>query len=614
MSNMVARRLFTPVSLLGLAAVAAARLLTLPRSLWEWDEILFVKGVEEFDPLHHQPHPPGYPLLIGLGKAVNALVGDPFTSLVALSVICGLIGYLALAAAYRGLLEGPAGLDPPAAAGLGAAGSALFHLSPTLLVYGPLALSDAPALMFLALALAASTRLSEGNLWWAAAFGTFASAAIGCRPQLALSVLPMLVVALALTRSFRKWGAALAAFTLVSLLWFVPLVVAVGGLHGFAGFLGKQAQLFATYDAKVPRAQLSPQFIAFRFLAHPWGQRWTSLPVLALAVTGAAALLARRRIRPLLPLAVLTGIELGLCLFTMNPADGVRYALPSLLGVAFAAVYGCRVVAEGAARLVRRPRLALAGPALVVPLVAGFVIYTAPLLEARATTLSPPAQAAAWVKRELPADAVLLVDKELAAHASYLLHDFRRAHLNEGLQQFARRRDVPVYLLADGKSGWGDAQTFRWPGCDPYGKLTRNLYRVVTVSPVPPDRRYRTMRGVYGYEPNARLAQWRWLGPDAALRIFPGDAERAVALGLRLPSNAPLPSVRVTVALPGWSTAVEIPRGEERRVVLPLSPGDRGGVVEISLRSDASFIPAQARPGQDARRLSVQLLSVEQLK
>jgi hypothetical protein len=72
--------------------------------------------------------------------------------------------------------------------------------------------------------------------------------------------------------------------------------------------------------------------------------------------------------------------------------------------------------------------------------------------------------------------------------------------------------------------------------------------------------------------------------------------------------------VRVAVALPGSSTAVEIPRGEQRRVVLPLSPGDRGGVVEISLRSDASFIPAQVRPGQDARRLAVQLLSLEQIQ
>ena len=54
-------------ALAGFLVVAAARLLTLPRSVWEWDEILFLEGVRDFDPVRHHPHPPGYPLLIGLG-------------------------------------------------------------------------------------------------------------------------------------------------------------------------------------------------------------------------------------------------------------------------------------------------------------------------------------------------------------------------------------------------------------------------------------------------------------------------------------------------------------------------------------------------------------------
>jgi hypothetical protein len=37
-------------------------------------------------------------------------------------------------------------------------------------------------------------------------------------------------------------------------------------------------------------------------------------------------------------------------------------------------------------------------------------------------------------------------------------------------------------------------------------------------------------------------------------------------------------------------------------------------VVEIGLRSNASFSPAQASQGHDARRLAVQLLSVEQIQ
>src|SRR6187549_1264657 len=141
------------MGLAALAAVTAARLLTLPKSLWEWDEVLFVRGVVHFDPIHHSPHPPGYPLLIGLGKVLAWITGDPFTGLVALSVISSLVGFVALASAFRSFAGERAGV----------AGALLFHLSPAMLVYGPLALSDPPALMFLSLALAAAGRLIEAR-------------------------------------------------------------------------------------------------------------------------------------------------------------------------------------------------------------------------------------------------------------------------------------------------------------------------------------------------------------------------------------------------------------------------------------------------------------------
>src|SRR4028119_1774219 len=108
-------------ALLGFVAVAAARLLTLPRSVWELDETLFMSGVLDFEPLRHHPHPPGYPLLIGLGKLFALVLNDPFQSLVALSVVASLIGYAALVSAFRR----PAGAGPGARrrAGGGARGA-----------------------------------------------------------------------------------------------------------------------------------------------------------------------------------------------------------------------------------------------------------------------------------------------------------------------------------------------------------------------------------------------------------------------------------------------------------------------------------------------------------
>lgn len=583
----------SPALLLGLAAVAAARLLTLPRSLWEWDEVLFVRGIVDFDPLHHSPHPPGYPLLIGLGKALTWITGDPFTSLVALSVISSCVGFVALAMAFRSF----SGSEQA-----GVVGALLFCFSPSMLVYGPLALSDAPALMFLALALAAAGRLIEtgGSTPAAVALGVFASAAIGCRPQLSLAVLPMLAVALFLARRPKAWGLALAAFTAVSLAWFVPLLLAAGGPSGFLPFLSKQAGLVAAHDTAGSRAALSWAGVAKRFLAHPWGDRWLSFPVLSLAVVGAAVALARR-FRTALPLAVLAIVELTFAMTVMNAQDAVRYALPGLLGIAFAAGVG----AEALARSLRVPA---AGWALAALFAAGAVHYTAPMLAARTRTPSPPVQAVEWARRNLPPRTVFLMEPAMAAYVDHLLPESERLLIDPGLELCAAKPGRPVWLLGDGESGWPGAKTFRWPESDAYGKLSRGgLYRVISLSPIPPGRRYRAERGVYGYEPTAREAKWRWLGPDAAVRLFPYGVPRS-ALTLALPESAPWPSNRVTVVVGGVPAAdLEIPRGERRTVEVPLPAADE---VEVAFRSRDSFVPAETGAGPDTRRLSIQLVDL----
>ncbi|HEV8581073.1 MAG TPA: glycosyltransferase family 39 protein [Thermoanaerobaculia bacterium] len=596
MSIAPARRI-SWAALAGFGAVVLARALTLPRSLWEMDEVLFARAIEHFDPLSHRPHPPGYPLLVGLGKLFNLVFHDPFTSLAALSFISSLVGYAALVAAFRRIL-GP-GSDRVAVAG-----ALLFHLSPVMLVQAPLPMSDPPALMFLSLALWAAALLSqEGSGLAAVGLGASASAAIGCRPQLALAVLPMLAVALWQAPSWRRRGEAAAAFTLVSLLWFIPLLAATGGPRGFLDYELKQVSYVAEHDARKSRHGCSPYRVAKRFISHPWGRRTLAMPVLLLAITGAGSLAWLRK-RAALPLAVLSAVQLAVCLKVMDPADAVRYALPWVLGVAFAAAAGC----DALAHLVRRPAVAW----LPVALILGFSAFTAaPVLTVRSTTLSPPVQAAEWIKRNLPPKAILLVEEDMAPHASYLLGKFDLAPVEEGLRRAARRPKAAVYLLAEGESHWQGAVAFRWPKSDAYRRLTRNHYRVVSLSPIPADYRYQIVRGVYGWEPTVRDARWRWLDADAAIRIFPrGTRALAVTLGLDL--SAPLPSNSVAVSVNGAPAAtLEIARGSRRRLELPRPAA--AGPVDISFRSARSFVPAASGPKADTRRLAVQLLAVERI-
>src|SRR5262245_38884259 len=168
-------------------------------------------GVVEFAPLEHHPHPPGYPLLIGLGKAVNWLVGDPFLALVLVATVSSMLLYLVLADAFH-RMSGDVWT--------GIAGALLFSLSPAMLVHSTTPMSDPPALLFLGIALAAGTRLGPwadttpsraigddgppaastlGARWSGrrdlvapAIFGAALSASIGCRPQYAVAILPTL--------------------------------------------------------------------------------------------------------------------------------------------------------------------------------------------------------------------------------------------------------------------------------------------------------------------------------------------------------------------------------------------------------------------------------------
>ena len=110
-----------------------------------------------------------------------------------------------------------------------------------------------------------------------------------------------------------------------------------------------------------------------------------AFPVLPLAAAGIVALCRRRR-SAASPLAVLTVFDLAVASLIMDPADAVRYALPSLLGVAFAAAVGVRGPGaagglRAAARWSRPRRPADRG---------GSIAYAWPVLAVRTTDAPPP--------------------------------------------------------------------------------------------------------------------------------------------------------------------------------------------------------------------------------
>jgi hypothetical protein len=566
--------------LLGVIVVLISRLATMPKTFWESDELLFAAALKSFDPWASHPHPPGYPLYVGLGKFAAALTGDAFTGLLAISVIACVGGYLALALAFRRILGDP---------DLAMAGALVFYFSASMLVNGTLPMSDSAALACAAAAIYAMTFFPhEATERTAIALGLATSAAIGIRPQLVVPLLPVAAVVLASSRDRRKIIAGTLAFAFLSIAWFAPLMDAAGGWDKLVLWETKQAAYVAAHDAAASRGAHSTGEVATRFIFHPWGPKLIALPLAILALLGAAGVWRRRNIR-MLPLFAFSLIHLVFALAVMDPADAPRYALPWLMSVALFIACGFGIVRDSA----RMRSVPLVGAAIV-----GVVswMYVAPIVGTRRRQPSPPAAAAAAAK--LAPNTVVLYDLSMKPHAEVLFGSYQSLPIDKGLAAHYDHPDVPLVILGDGGSRGPTAQRFEWPDSDAYGKLTRNHFRVVTLNPVPPNERYLPLRGVYATE-RTNSDEWRWLAPEAVLRLPHGHGGE-VTIDLGLSHDAPYDSVEVNVN----ERSITVTKDRAATLTAP------AGTDDVVIRSAQSFAPATVLHNQDPRILAVQLLRV----
>ncbi|MFZ2491267.1 MAG: hypothetical protein WA208_07265 [Thermoanaerobaculia bacterium] len=589
------RRTLLIASVVALAAVALLHLTSIPLTIWEFDETMFAMAVEKFQPLIHHPPPPGYPVYIGFAKLVHLLTGpDPWRALIAVNVVALLVGFVVCIAAFRAVSG-----DGRTAVG----GAFLFYVAPAMLVHATVGQSDTGGLALLVASIWAAAALVKSPTWVTGGItGVVCALTVGWRPQLAIAILPLFFVTLFLARSWRARSMALQLFTLVCLGWLATLVLACGGVPEYLNVLTKQAVEFAAHDADLSRGGRSWAEIVLRFIAHGWGPKWLSLPVLGLAAIGGVAAFRSRR-RELFPVAVMTVLYLGFAIAMMDPADGARYALPGTLGVAlFAAI--------GLAALRTLTRGVLADWAILLFIGFAAYWYVMPILHQRARTEAPPVAAAEHLRTIAPPDAVVLYDLPLRPHADYLLREFRSTRIDEGLRRFGSRTDLRLFEYVDSTSDEG--RVFSWATTDAYGKLTRDHYAVVSVVEIPLNRRFLGTKGVYPPERSRSEAQsWRWLEPRASIALPPLGASTA-RVTLRLPKDYPLESNDVTLRNEsGVAVSASIRRADRTTLTVPVSPG--GSRLEIS--TARSFVPASV-PGtlsRDRRNLGVMLVEVEQL-
>ena len=572
--------------------IALLHLTSIPKTIWEYDESLFCMGVENYDPMNHFPPPPGYPIYMAAAKLVAPLAGHvPFRALLALSAFTAVAGFVLLALAFRQLTGSTRA---------GALGAFLFYVSPTMLLHATLPQSDSGALALLALSMWFCAWCLDDPKW--VPYAALACAVtIGWRLQFAIAVVPLFLVTVLLLRSWRERFVAVQWFAIACAAWLIALITACGGVDGFWTMMSGQATYFAAHDADLSRTGRSAAQIALRFISHPWGPKWLAAPVLALAALGLVDA-ARRRMRVVLPVVVMSAVYFGFALAMMDPADGVRYALPALPGVALLAAIGIDF-------LRRLSREMLVDWALLALYAFGAYAYTGPLLRQRVNEPSPPYAAIQYLRSVAPRNAVILYDLPLKPHAQYLLRGYTRLRVDEGLLRFGHRTDRPLYELTDSATEAPQGKVFRWKTPDAYTKLTRGHYGAASVVPLPVTQRFLAMSGISPPE-RTRTGSWRWIGARGVISL-PDLGAGSVRLTLEVPNDYPLPSNRVTISVAGGASVSGVVKPGAKTVLdVPLPPGR----ALLSITPERTFVPANVpgRLSRDRRTLSVMLTGIEQ--
>ena len=330
---------FTPILVIA-AIYLAAHLAFLAPALEDIDSINFALGLRHFDVAEHQPHPPGYPVYIALGKMADAIlqrvapsVGFMRRESLALAIWSPIAGAVALVAAFWIFRHLSTGLAALWAAGLLAA-------NPLFWVAGSRPMSDMTGL---ALALVAQALCLKGASDKRALIvgAIVAGVAAGLRVQTVCLTLPLFVFAVMQQRhQGALWiiSRPVAALALGGLAWAIPLIAVTGGVDEYLVALRSQAdEDFAwtgmLWTTPTPRRLV---LALWETIVLPWNSVPLGIVVGVLASVGALVALVRQRRAALL--IVLAFVPYAAFHLLFQETIHVRYAMPILPAVAWLAV------------------------------------------------------------------------------------------------------------------------------------------------------------------------------------------------------------------------------------------------------------------------------------
>ncbi|HYI07998.1 MAG TPA: hypothetical protein VEK57_02900 [Thermoanaerobaculia bacterium] len=374
-------------------AVAATRVLAISRTMWDWDEALFALALLDYDVTAHHPHPPGFPLFIGLAKLIPL---DPFHAPQAIAVVASLFVFPAMFFLGRELRL-------PAFSAIAAA--LLLAFFPNVWFYGGTALSDVPSMVLVVTAsalLLRGCRSDRSLLAGALVLGI----AAGFRPQnLLIGFAPFMLAFLHRRRTGFLGGVILVAIVAGS---YGAAASLSGGWEAYRATLAKHERYIREVDSFLSPIRPNLAQVADDFFVRPY----RALPInIAITLLAAAGLLRRR---PLIALGIALAMFGPFLLFAWLYLD---FHSASRFSIGYMPLYAL-LAAQGIPEHGRRLTLAA--------LTALLVLWTLPALHVVRTTASPPFAAIAEIRKLMPAITPVYVDPRMAPFADLWLPEYER--------------------------------------------------------------------------------------------------------------------------------------------------------------------------------------------
>ena len=425
-------------------------------SLDDFDSYSFALALDHYSLPLQQPHPPGFPIYITLGRLLKFLMGDAAAALTTLSALSGAASVILVYHLGRTI-------DPEYPT-TGVLAALLMMFLPMHWLTTEKALSDGPGLTVILLALwlwARWIRQGAGSVPWTPAL--FSGLALGVRPQ---NALPFLFLAIYLVFRARRafHPLSILAFGIGVLIWLIPAVATIEGFpSNFGSGFRLYAEMIMDHAAHVGRADAItgmngslPSLLRRRWLAFARTLAESNLGLTPQELGSTGALL----------ITVPTGLVVIPGLLTAGwHRPKIRWIGLWLLGTALQILF---------LETLDRPRLLLPIlPPLTLLIAAGWarwqlpealrvgVVIAAPLLFMRmglpwAATLSnvtaPPAQATAYVADRYSPDATLVAAGGSYRAVQVALPEYRRAYLYQFDPESVRRwlsEDVNRVVILD---------------------------------------------------------------------------------------------------------------------------------------------------------------------